>query len=233
MAKLLSKPPFSLFYKVIFLSMFHAIASANFSCILIFGDSTGDTGNNNYLPTLSTANHPPYGIDFINGAATGRFCNGRLVGDFLASGLGIKKSVPPFLRQHPALSRNDILTGVSFASAGSGYDEQTNSELGVIPALKQLDMFKKYLSMLARTVGSEEKAKNTVSNALFLVSSGTNDFGISYDEVRTKRRQLTVSAYQDFIINQKLHDVIKVCFQIKTDYFFVEIKWAFCFDDNG
>lgn len=51
----------------------------------IFGDSLVDAGNNNYLPTLSKANIPPNGIDFkaSNGNPTGRYTNGRTIGDIV------------------------------------------------------------------------------------------------------------------------------------------------------
>ena len=42
-----------------------------------------------------------------------------------AEALGLKETVPPYL--DPALSNQDIVTGVSFASAGSGYDNLTAS----------------------------------------------------------------------------------------------------------
>lgn len=40
-----------------------------------------------------------------------------------ASYLGVKKYVPPYL--DPTLSIQELVTGVSFASAGSGYDPLT------------------------------------------------------------------------------------------------------------
>lgn len=51
----------------------------------IFGDSLVDAGNNNYLSTLSKANVPPNGIDFkaSGGNPTGRFTNGRTIGDLV------------------------------------------------------------------------------------------------------------------------------------------------------
>lgn len=49
--------------------------------IITFGDSAVDVGNNDYLPTLFKANYPPYGRDFVNHEATGRFCNGKLATD--------------------------------------------------------------------------------------------------------------------------------------------------------
>lgn len=51
----------------------------------IFGDSLVDAGNNNYLPTLSRANIRPNGIDFkaSGGTPTGRYTNGRTIGDIV------------------------------------------------------------------------------------------------------------------------------------------------------
>lgn len=51
----------------------------------IFGDSLVDAGNNNYLQTLSKADTPPNGIDFkaSGGNPTGRFTNGRTIGDIV------------------------------------------------------------------------------------------------------------------------------------------------------
>nr|CAD1818945.1 unnamed protein product [Ananas comosus var. bracteatus] len=85
-----------------------------------FGDSIIDPGNNNHRVTSAKCNYPPYGKDFIGHLPTGRFSNGKLTTDFLVSGLGIKELLPPYLRVH--LSLEDLLTGVSFASGGCGYD---------------------------------------------------------------------------------------------------------------
>lgn len=49
--------------------------------IMTFGDSAVDVGNNDYLPTIFKADYPPYGRDFANQKATGRFCNGKLATD--------------------------------------------------------------------------------------------------------------------------------------------------------
>ncbi|XP_068644605.1 GDSL esterase/lipase At2g31540-like [Aristolochia californica] len=183
----------------------YAIGTGKFRAILIFGDSTVDTGNNNYVPTLFRANHSPYGINFINGLATGRFSDGWLVPDLLASGLGIKDSVPPFL--YPQLSDQDVVTGVNFASAGSGLDELTTAASGVIPVSKHLKMFKRYLERLEGIVGREE-ASEIVGESLILISAGTNDFVFNYYDIPTRRLQFNISGYQDFVL-QKLQTAIK------------------------
>ncbi len=48
----------------------------------VLGDSTLDVGENNYLPNAYHANFPPYGETFFH-RPTGRFSNGRNVGDFI------------------------------------------------------------------------------------------------------------------------------------------------------
>lgn len=50
----------------------------------IFGDSLTEVGNNNYLTlSLAKSNFPYYGIDYKDGQATGRFTNGRTIGDII------------------------------------------------------------------------------------------------------------------------------------------------------
>ena len=57
----------------------------------IFGDSLVDAGNNNYLNTLSKADMTPNGIDFkaSGGNPTGRFTNGRTIGDIVGKFLNL------------------------------------------------------------------------------------------------------------------------------------------------
>lgn len=55
-----------------------------FPAMFTFGDSLLDVGNNNYLASaMAKANAPPNGIDFPNGVATGRFCNGKTLVDII------------------------------------------------------------------------------------------------------------------------------------------------------
>jgi hypothetical protein len=51
----------------------------------VFGDSTLDVGNNNYLagPDVPRANTPLYGVDYPGSKPTGRFSNGYHVADFI------------------------------------------------------------------------------------------------------------------------------------------------------
>jgi phospholipase/lecithinase/hemolysin len=61
-----------------------AAATSRSPVIYIFGDSMSDVGNNNYLLlSLAKCNYPWYGIDYKNGYPTGRFTNGRTIGDIM------------------------------------------------------------------------------------------------------------------------------------------------------
>ncbi|CAN1322966.1 GDSL esterase/lipase At3g43570 [Linum perenne] len=85
------------------------------AAVYAFGDSILDTGNNNYINTISKCNFPPYGTDFPGGKPTGRCSNGKLISDLFAEYVGVKPYLPPYL--DPNLQAQDLITGVCFASA--------------------------------------------------------------------------------------------------------------------
>ncbi|VVA90250.1 unnamed protein product [Arabis nemorensis] len=176
--------------------------------ILIFGDSTVDTGNNNYHSKSNfKANHIPYGVDIPEKPANGRFSNGKLYCDIIASKLHIKELVPPFLQ--PNLSDAEIITGVSFASAGSGFDERTMLTTKAIPVSYQPTVFKNYITRLKGFVG-EKKAMEIINGAIVLLSAGTNDFILNFYDIPTRRLEFPrISDYQDFVL-KRLENFVKV-----------------------
>ncbi|KAK1375395.1 GDSL esterase/lipase [Heracleum sosnowskyi] len=130
----------------------------------VFGDSTVDPGNNNYIRTRTIYGNTP----------TGRFTNGRLVTDYAASYAGIKDFVAPYL--DPTLRMEELLTGVSFASAGSGFDPLTPTLSGVISVPKQME---------------------------YLRDAGTNDFAINYYGTSPIRRfTYSIPRYYQFLVEQ-------------------------------
>jgi len=94
---------------------------------IVFGDSSVDAGNNNFIPTIARSNFQPYGRDFEGGKATGRFCNGRIPTDFISEAFGLKPYVPAYL--DPRYNISDFASGVTFASAATGYDNATSDVL--------------------------------------------------------------------------------------------------------
>ncbi|XAR59205.1 Triacylglycerol lipase [Bertholletia excelsa] len=165
----------------------------------VFGDSTVDPGNNNYLKTIFKSNFLPYGRDFPNQIPTGRFTNGRLANDFIASYVGVKDYLPPYL--DPGLGMEDLLTGVSFASAGSGYDPLTPQISNVMPLTRQLEFFKEYKTRVQAEIG-KERSKDLIRNSLYLVSAGTNDFVVNYFAVPVRRKVYNMPGYMGFLLQQ-------------------------------
>ncbi|XP_047313029.1 GDSL esterase/lipase At5g45960-like [Impatiens glandulifera] len=180
-------------------------AAEKASAIFIFGDSTVDPGNNNFIPTIFRANFIPYGIDFPNHVPTGRFTNGKMSTDFLASYVGIKEFVPPYL--DPSLSIDELMTGVSFASAGTGFDPLTSHLGNLIGVGKQLEYFNEYQKRIEYAIG-KEKTKEIVENAVYIVSAGTNDFVLNYFSIPIRKHKYTIPAYMDFILFQ-VHQFIQ------------------------
>ncbi|KAL4012108.1 hypothetical protein IC575_029191 [Cucumis melo] len=174
-------------------------SSKSVSALLVFGDSTVDPGNNNFIPTIFRSNFPPYGRDFPFHIPTGRFSNGRLSTDFIASYYGVKDYVPPYL--DPVLSIEDLMTGISFASAGSGFDPLTPKVGNVVSIAAQVEYFKEYKQRLESVLG-KQRTINHIKNTVFFISAGTNDFVITYLNLPLRRKTFTLSAYQQFIIQQ-------------------------------
>ncbi|XP_050230574.1 GDSL esterase/lipase At2g30310-like [Mercurialis annua] len=170
-----------------------------FPAILVFGDSTVDTGNNNYIKTWIKSNFRPYGQDFPGQIPTGRYSNGKLIPDFIASLLGIKEVVPPFL--DPNLSDNEIVTGVNFASSGAGYDEATSLTSHAVSVHKQVGLFKNYIARLERIVG-QAKANEILNGALVIISAGTNDWTFNFYDLPLRRLIFNVNQYQDFLLTE-------------------------------
>ena len=77
---------------LICLSLLHSTLNGAFcdplngpSAFFIFGDSTVDPGNNNYINTLPEyqADYKPYGQNGYFQEPTGRFSDGRVIVDFI------------------------------------------------------------------------------------------------------------------------------------------------------
>ncbi|XP_052182718.1 GDSL esterase/lipase At5g45950-like [Diospyros lotus] len=178
----------------------------NVTCLLVFGDSTVDPGNNNLLASgAPKSNFPPYGKDFFNGRPTGRFTNGRLATDFIAEafGFGHVAMIRGFL--DPTANKADLLHGISFASAGSGYDEVTANFSHSFSVSKQLEYFRHYKIHLSRLAG-EMTARQVIEDAIYIVSMGTNDF-LQYYVEPTRSMQFGLQQYQNFLISRMLRFV--------------------------
>ncbi|KAA3488961.1 GDSL esterase/lipase EXL3-like isoform X1 [Gossypium australe] len=166
--------------------------------VIAFGDSIVDTGNNNNLMTLIRCNFRPYGQDFNGGIPTGRFSDGKTPSDLLVQELGIKDRLQAYL--DPDLKPQDLPTGVSFASGGSGYDPMTPELASVLSMADQLNLFKEYIAKLKQLIG-EEKKNFIIANSLYLVVAGSDDIANTYFVLGARKMQYDVPAYTDLMLN--------------------------------
>ncbi|KAJ4725169.1 GDSL esterase/lipase [Melia azedarach] len=170
--------------------------NAKVPAIIVFGDSSVDSGNNNEISTVLKSNFEPYGRDFNGGQPTGRFSNGRIPTDFISEAFGIKPTIPPYL--DPTYNITHFATGVCFASAGTGYDNATSDVLSVIPLWKEMQYYKEYQKTLRAYLGNE-KANEVLGEALYLISIGTNDFLENYYLIPGRSSEYTIEEYQNFL----------------------------------
>ncbi|KAJ6823080.1 uncharacterized protein M6B38_357325 [Iris pallida] len=168
--------------------------------LIFFGDSIVDPGNNNGMTTLAKSNFPPYGKDFVGQQATGRFSNGKIPSDILASKLGIKEYVPAYVGTQ--LDDQDLITGVSFASGGCGYDPLTSQLAAAFTMDDQLDQFKDYKEKVKAIVG-EENAAFIVADSIYAIVTGTDDLANTYFTTPLVRSaEYDLPSYIKFVVQQ-------------------------------
>ncbi|KAL8152881.1 LOW QUALITY PROTEIN: hypothetical protein V2J09_010641 [Rumex salicifolius] len=197
-----SNSPFLQDKKMGFLSFLLAVAlllcAANgqplVPMLCIFGDSVADVGNNNNLYTLIKSNFPPYGRDFVSHKPTGRFCNGKLATDFTAENLGFTSYPPAYLSQEA--KGKSLLTGVNFASAGSGYYDRTAQLYRAVSLTQQVAHYKEYQSKVVKMVGSA-KANELFSGGIHILSAGGSDYLQNYYINPILYRQYTPDQFAD------------------------------------
>ncbi|TVU37546.1 hypothetical protein EJB05_10866, partial [Eragrostis curvula] len=162
-----------------------------FARLFSFGDSITDNGNwLRYVSSPGGVASSPYGDTFFR-RPTGRFCDGRIIIDYVADALGL-----PFLTPYLAgNSSRDFANGANFAvggatALGKDYFTAKNVDDGFTPSLQgQVTWFKNVTRMLAT---DEQGLSDLMASSLFLVGEiGGNDYnrplfgGKSVDEVTT------------------------------------------------
>ncbi|CAD6335333.1 unnamed protein product [Miscanthus lutarioriparius] len=147
----------------------------------VFGDSTLDVGNNNYLPVahVRRANRPYYGDDFPGGVPTGRFSNGYNTADFIAKCIGLVSSPPPYLSLVAPASSGGLLVptaftiGVSYASGAAGILDSTNAGK-CIPLSTQVQYFSATKTKMVAAVGAAAVNK-LLADSIILMGIASND----------------------------------------------------------
>ncbi|XP_020401108.1 GDSL esterase/lipase At5g55050 [Zea mays] len=159
-----------------------AAAETLVPAMFVFGDSTVDVGNNNFLERCNVsckANYPHFGVDYIDQAPTGRFSNGYNLADQLAQLLGFAESPPPLLSLSNATSLiSRMSTGISFAHGGSGIRPETGNGpvcTQVVSMAEQVRNFTNLARLWASGNDNRSSAADLLSQSLFFISTGSND----------------------------------------------------------
>ncbi|CAO2831876.1 unnamed protein product [Amaranthus hypochondriacus] len=171
----------------------------------VLGDSSVDCGNNNFLGTFARSDHPPYGRDFDTHLPTGRFSNGRIPVDFLAMKLGLP-FVPSYLGQ--VRSVEDMIQGVNYASAGAGIIFSSGSDLGQrVTLAQQMQQVTDTFQQFMLTMG-ENAAIHHISNSIFYISVGTNDYIHYYlQNVSSVQSLYTPWSFNRFLATSLKHQI--------------------------
>ncbi|XP_010271720.1 PREDICTED: GDSL esterase/lipase At5g03610-like isoform X2 [Nelumbo nucifera] len=160
---------FHLFFSVfVLLTGIHVVQSSSYhhhrpgpSKLFVFGDSYADTGNN--PKSVSKSWHPPYGITFP-GQPSGRWSDGRVLTDYVASFIGIKSPMPyRWIKFAP----KSLSHGINFAYGGTGVFDTLVSQPNMTT---QIDFFQ-------QLINSGIYSKRDLNSSVALVSVAGNDYG--------------------------------------------------------
>ncbi|KAF3795037.1 GDSL esterase/lipase [Nymphaea thermarum] len=181
-------------------------AAQQVPCYFIFGDSLVDNGNNNNLASLARADYRPYGIDFPQGP-TGRFSNGLTTVDVIAQLLGFNDLIPPYISSNP----QSLLSGANFASAAAGIREETGRQLGGRITLSgQIQNYRNAVSQIVNVLGDEDSAANHLSQCIFSLGLGGNDYLNNYfmPQFYSTGSQYTPEDYADNLIESYTQQLV-------------------------
>ncbi|TXG69410.1 hypothetical protein EZV62_004345 [Acer yangbiense] len=188
--------------------------------LYVFGDSTVDSGNNNFLSSTSKANYPPFGVDFADGKPTGRFSNGRIEADFIAQVAGL-----PFPPPCLGLSKEEqktLRTGVNYGSSSCGVLPNTGKLFGTCLTFDmQTGLFETTVKNLQPLFDSPKTMIDYLSKSLFFISIGNADISTGYDFLDNTTKQQTPFPKFAQAISQKFSDNIKKLYDLGARKFLV------------
>ncbi|KAG4997952.1 hypothetical protein JHK82_028728 [Glycine max] len=134
----------------------YGVYNSNPVKLFVFGDSYVDTGNFVH----SESYKPPSGITFPGNPA-GRFCDGRIITDYVASFLKIESPTPYTFR-----NSSNLHYGINFAYGGTGI---FSTSIDGPNATAQIDSFEKLIQQNIYT-------KHDLESSIALVNAGGNDY---------------------------------------------------------
>ncbi|XP_073057869.1 GDSL esterase/lipase At1g54790 [Primulina eburnea] len=146
----------------------------NYPAVFNFGDSNSDTGG--LVAGLGESLDPPNGQTYFK-KPSGRFCDGRLIIDFLMDAMDL-----PFLNSYlDAIGAPSFRTGCNFAAAGSTVLPATASSVSPFSFGIQVAQFFRFkakvqdLQAKPRKFGKYIPAQDSFQKALYMFDIGQND----------------------------------------------------------
>ncbi|KAL4573972.1 hypothetical protein LXL04_020794 [Taraxacum kok-saghyz] len=184
-----------------------SLPDCNFPAVFNFGDSNSDTGG---LSAMFGQAPPPNGETFFHSPA-GRYCDGRVLIDFIAEGLGLPL-LSPFL---DSMGTN-FSHGASFATAGSTIRRQNTTifQSGYSPISLDIQ-YAQFNDFMKRSQIIRQKGDvfrnlfpniDKFSRALYTFDIGQNDLTAGY---KLNMSTQEVKAYVPDVISQ-LTTVVQV-----------------------
>ncbi|XP_020260327.1 GDSL esterase/lipase At5g03610-like [Asparagus officinalis] len=146
--------------------------------LFVFGDSYADTGNLGKLDrSLTRCWYEPYGMSFPR-KPTGRFSDGKVLSDFIASFIGIRSPVPYKFRRR--VSSDLLKYGMNFAVSGTGVFDLGNFQRNLSA---QVDTFQGQINESVYT-------KYDIQSSIALVTISGNDYHQLFDKNCTRNEIL-------------------------------------------
>ncbi|KAF8091870.1 hypothetical protein N665_0433s0036 [Sinapis alba] len=149
--------------------------SPNFAAVFNFGDSNSDTGE--LTSGLGFRLQPTYGQSFVfKPPSTGRFCDGRLIVDFLMEAIG-----RPYLRPYlDSVSTQSYLRGCNFAAGGSTIQKANAASISPFGFGVQVSQFITFKFKVLQLIQQDKTLENLPSedhfkNGLYMFDIGQND----------------------------------------------------------
>ncbi|CAH8381075.1 unnamed protein product [Eruca vesicaria subsp. sativa] len=195
----------------------------NFQALYVIGDSLIDSGNNNNLITKVKSNFAPYGSDFEGGKPTGRFSNGKTIADYIAIYYGLP--LAPAFKGLTEEQKNNISTGINYASASCGIFPDTGRRFGECLSLSvQVDLFNQTIDQnLKKIFKTESELTKHLAESLFMTAIGINDYVFYYNTT------MDPSAFADKLLHDFLIQIKRLYNLGARNFFMNNIKPLGCY----
>ncbi|KAL3526421.1 hypothetical protein ACH5RR_011077 [Cinchona calisaya] len=160
-----------------------------FPALYNFGDSNSDTGGR----SAAIADVPLTNAETFFGVPSGRFCDGRLIIDFIAEKLGL-----PYLSAYLDSIGTNFRHGANFAIAGSSIRHGGYSPFPLDIQIAQFLRFKSQTAALYKncsnkmTIQSNLPRPEDFSNALYMFDIGQNDLAFGFQNSTIAETQASI-----------------------------------------